>query len=390
MLSRIYRDERGMSFMFVGIGFMAFLSATTLAIDVGLFMTARSQAQNSADGGALAGATALAENSFTDRTPTGPAVQSAVTTAAANEVIGNTVSVGPADVQFLANPSGLQNRVQVTVYRTAARDNALPTLMGRFFGVPQVDVTATATAEASPANAETCVKPFTIPDRWIENSDSSGKADGPWTPDSTFDLYDNKGKPLANPDVYIGPSDAANYTGYNADRDKGMEITLKANNSTNITSSFYNPYDLPGSVGGSDYRNNIDTCNPALLHPGDTEPPENGNMVGPTKQGMDDLIAQDPNAYWDTTCNCVQGSQFGMHSPRIVIIPVYDPVAFANGAQHGKNITLTFTNFIGFFLEPLTGAGEVKGRITPVGGIMDANAGPAPAAAFPFVIRLVQ
>ena len=28
----------------------------------------------------------------------------------------------------------------------------------------------------------------------------------------------------------------------------------------------------------------------------DSEP---GNMVGPTKQGMDDLIDRDPNAYWD-------------------------------------------------------------------------------------------
>src|ERR1051325_10603414 len=64
--------------------------------------------------------------------------------------------------------------------------------------------------------------------------------------------------------------------------------------------------------------------------------------------------------------------------------------ATALRAQAGKNITLNITNFNGFFLEPLTGAGEVKGRITPVGGIMDANAGHAPAAAFPYVIRLVQ
>src|SRR5215471_384985 len=108
-----------MSFTFIGMSFMAFLTATTLAIDVGLFMTARSQAQNSADGGALAGATALAVNSFTDRTTTGPAVQSAVTTAAANKVVGDAVSVGPADVEFPTGPSGLQNRVKVTVYRTS-------------------------------------------------------------------------------------------------------------------------------------------------------------------------------------------------------------------------------------------------------------------------------
>ncbi len=40
-LTRRHRDERGMSFVFVGMGFMAFLAATTLAIDVGMFMTAQ-------------------------------------------------------------------------------------------------------------------------------------------------------------------------------------------------------------------------------------------------------------------------------------------------------------------------------------------------------------
>ena len=53
---------------------MGFLAATTLAIDVGMFMTARSQAQNAADAGALAGAVALAFNDYNDRTTTGPAV----------------------------------------------------------------------------------------------------------------------------------------------------------------------------------------------------------------------------------------------------------------------------------------------------------------------------
>ena len=70
MIQRIQHvrdDERGISIIFVSLGFMAFLSATTLAIDVGMLMTARTQAQNAADAGALAGATALAFNSFTDQ-----------------------------------------------------------------------------------------------------------------------------------------------------------------------------------------------------------------------------------------------------------------------------------------------------------------------------------
>lgn len=69
---------------------------------------------------------------------------------------------------------------------------------------------------------------------------------------------------------------------------------------------------------------------------------------------------------------------------------MYDPVVYSNGPQHGKNIDLQFTNFIGFFLEPILGNGEVKGRIMPISGLIDGNAGPAPPGAFPRIIRLVQ
>jgi hypothetical protein len=382
-LRHLRRDERGISLLFVGGGLIAFMTATTLAIDVGMMMTARSQAQNAADAGALAGAVALAIDNFNDRSATGPAVKGAINTATSNQVIGAAPSVLTPDVTFPNDPSGQPTRVQVNVFRTAARGNAVPTLMANLFGVRTVDIVATATAEASPANAETCVKPFTIPDKWREVTSP------PWTTSSTFDLTDNKGKPLANPDVYIGPQDPVNYTGYNAVRDKGLEIVLKANNGSKVTSSFYNPWDLPGSVGANDYRNNIESCNSAKIDIGATVPPENGNMVGPTAQGTQALIAQDPNAYWDLSCNCVMGSAFGSHSPRIVIIPVYDPVVFANGPQHGKNIDLQINNFIGFFIEPMQG-GQVIGRITPVGGQVDGGAGPVPAGAFPRDIRLVQ
>src|SRR5436305_10332242 len=117
-LRHVRRDERGMAFVYVGLGFMGFLAATTLAIDVGMFMTARSQAQNAADAGALAGATALAFDSFDDRSTSGPAVQSSVNTAVVNNVIGSAPSTTPADVTFPLGPFGA-DRVKVNVFRTA-------------------------------------------------------------------------------------------------------------------------------------------------------------------------------------------------------------------------------------------------------------------------------
>jgi len=381
-LRHLARDERGVSFVFVGVSFMAFMAASTLAIDVGMFMTARSQAQNAADAGALAGATALVFNSYADRSAGGPAVQGAVNAAKANQVMAASPSVAPGDVTFPLGPTGIDNRVRVQVYRDNAHASAVPTLIGPLFGVPTVNINAVAVGEASPANAETCVKPFTIPDRWREGDGSL------WTPDNTFDMYDAKGNKLPNPDIYIGPEDKVNYTGYNPVRDKGLELRLKADNGTKLTASFYNPWDLPGSVGASDYRDNIANCNTAKFGYGANMPPENGNMVGPTGQGTNDLIAKDPGARWDLDCNCVKGSAFGV-SPRIAIIPVYDPIAYSDGKAHGKNITLTVRNYIGVFIEDMK-ANEVWGRITPVLGVYDGGAGPAPAGAFPQLIRLVQ
>ena len=71
-----------------------------LAIDVGMLMTARSQAQNSADAGALAGATALVYNDYDDRTATGPAVTNALAALARKPGDGRPPFVIGRDVEF--------------------------------------------------------------------------------------------------------------------------------------------------------------------------------------------------------------------------------------------------------------------------------------------------
>jgi len=404
--ARIRNDERGMSFVFVSLGFLAFLTATTLAIDVGMFMTGRSQAQNSADAGALSGATALVFDSFTDRTPSGPVVSSALSAARANNVISQPVSVGSGDVEFPNDPSGQPTRVKVTVYRTSARSNAVPTLMGRLFGVSTVDILATATAEASPADSATCVLPFTVPDKWIEHSDGKGVADGPWDPTKMFDLWYTKGSnqnggvALPNPDVYVPPQPVGSSltpTGFTLAADRGVELTLKANNTNNVSPSLYNPWDLPGSTGGNDYRNNIADCNTNLVKIGDNMVPEPGDMSGPTKQGVKDLIAKDPNAYWDSNCDngagCVMSggspNTRDDNSPRVGMVPLYDPSVYANGQQSGKSQPqLQVVNYLGFFVEKITAGGDVLGRIAPIVALKTGNT--SYVGTFAKVIRLVQ
>jgi hypothetical protein len=269
------------------------------------------------------------------------------------------------------------------VYRTAERGNALGTLIGHAFNVHQVNIEAAATAEASPANAMTCVKPFTIPDRWIEKQDPGG-----WDSlNSTFDVVDNKKDPLPNPDIYIGPEDKVNYTGYNAQRDKGMPLMIRAGTGNNIYPSFYFSYAIGGLTGGDEYRENIANCNTTVMGFGDLLIQEPGDKSGPTIQGVEDLIAKDPDAYWDDDDNRVHTSM--NPSPRVAIIPVYDPVYYDTGKQNGRTADLKVANYIGFFIETIDG-NNVYGRITPVSGLINGSGGPTPAGAFPMAIRLVE
>ena len=390
-LSRLRTDERGMTLVFMSVAFLAFIAASMLAIDVGLFMTARSQAQRAADAGALAGATALVFNDFDDRTETGPAVTSAVNTAASNSIVNGAPSVKPEDVTFPANPdTGQNDLVEVTVYRSSAegRANPIATLMARTFGLNTFNIAATARAQAAPAGGATCVLPLTIPDKWDENQT------GEWSPDDSFNIYEtqgsnqNQGAPIVPPDVYVPPG-YPGATGYKPHVDKGTILTLKFNNDNKLAPSWYNAWDLPGNVGGDDYREDIADCNPHLAKIGDLMIPENGNMVGPTKQGGDDLIALDPDAYWDDGCKCVKGSN-ARQSPRIKTVPLFDPVLYAEGQHTGKaKPELKIVNYLGFFVEEVNAGGEVIGRITPITGKIVKGA-PTPTGAFAAAIVLVK
>lgn len=391
---RLQRDERGFSFVTIGLGFMGLFAACMLSIDVGMLVMARTQAQTAADAGALAGATALVFNSYTDRTASGPAVSGAVNAARANLVAGRAPSVLAGDVVFPMNTAtGQSDLVQVTVHRTVARGNPVSTLIAQFFGISSADIVATATATAAPADAQNCVLPFTIPDKWIERQCSTSSCT--WTTSDTFNMYANQGNrqnvgaPLSNPDIYVPPG-SASATGYNPVTDRGLRLVLKNNTDNRIAPGMYNAWDLPGSVGGDDYRNNIATCNPNLIAVGHPMTPENGNMTGPTQQGTNDLVAQDPNAYWNEDCNCVRGSAYSK-SPRIRVVPLYDPVKYTEGQHTGKSQpVLEVVNYLGFFVEEVNGGGEVIGRITPITGRLSGRSGGPAIGAFSQAIMLVK
>jgi Flp pilus assembly protein TadG len=395
-LRRLATEEDGFSLVFVGLGCMAFLAASMLAIDVGMLMTARNQAQNSADAGALAGATALAFDNWTDRTPTGPAVTYAIAGSQANAVMSGQVSVGSADVEFPNDPvTGDPNRVKVTVYRSASRGNPVSTLVAQYFGIRTANIMATATAEAAAANAMTCVKPFTIPDKWSEKNPMTK----PWDSSDTFARYyqtgNKKGQLMSPADVYVpqytNGAPNAGYTGYNTEANRGAQLVLRASTGTNINPSFYFSLAMTGDTGGDDYRWNIGNCNHTIYHWGDPLVQEPGDKAGPTIQGIEDLIAQDPGAYWETSpCNCVKNSAFPERkSPRIFPIPLYDPDYRDAGTANGRTASLITANWIGYFVERIQGSSDIYGRIIPIAGIRDKTY-TGGTSSMPKTIRLVQ
>jgi Flp pilus assembly protein TadG len=379
MLKRIrkfWRDERGMSFVFVGIGLTTFMAATTLAVDVGMFMTARTQAQTSADAGALAGVTALVFNNWNDRGPTGPAVQSAISAAQQNNVMGGVVSVQTGDVTFPVDSFGQANEVKVDVFRTAGRTNPVKTLLGSFLGISTIDIVATATAQAAPAGGMTCVKPFIIPDKWTELTDP------PWDMNnSTYEHYDNHGDELPVHDVY-DPR-----LGYSA-ADKGTVLILRAGGGNNIRPTFYFSWAMPGNTGAEWYQENIAHCNTSVIERGFIATQEPGNMMGPTIAGLQELMAQDPAAFWLDDATGGHYVSTMNPSPRVFPIPLYNPEEFEKGKQTGRTADLVVANWLGFFLESIQG-NEAYGRIFPITGVTSTSA-PTPATPLAYVIRLVQ
>ncbi|HEU4929098.1 MAG TPA: hypothetical protein VFU38_04660, partial [Candidatus Krumholzibacteria bacterium] len=155
-------------------------------------------------------------------------------------------------------------------------------------------------------------------------------------------------------------------TGYQAPGDVGQSITLKVGNPQDaIAPGQFFPIDLPPldctcgidpQSGADQYRWNIGNCNPFTVAPGDRLQVKPGNMVGPTRQGIQLLIDQDPNAYWSSGDQTVMGSAYGW-SPRIILVPFFDP---SNPPESGRN-WVEVVKIGAFFLEEIQGD-DVTGR----------------------------
>jgi Flp pilus assembly protein TadG len=401
------RDERGAVLVHAAIAMLALMAFNAFVIDYGALWIGRGQSQNAADAAALAGAGSLA---WVDPDDIERAQNAAAATGAVNLVLGSAPAIDPAtDVTLVACPPGAPGLadtcIRANVYRSAERENALPTFFAQIFGMTSQDVRATATAQVITGNAVECMRPWAVADKWDENWEDGAPNAGPWTVDSDFDKYRKSGNSyvpdlaVTTPDVYIAPTATDPGTGFspfdsdgNPTSDYGLQLTLKLGSSEGRLSSGWflaldlpNPDGSPGS-GATDYRNNIKNCNGTVFKIGDSVPTETGNMIGPTGQGIAGggpggmgLTQKDPGATWNNSTKSIQGScapgvcadnVWYARSPRIVPVPLFNLDDYFAGAPTGKE-TVTITNIMGFFIEGMCGPGnkDVCGRLVAIPGI---------------------
>ena len=401
------RRERGAVLIYVAVALIGLLAFSALAIDMGVLMVGRRQTQNAADAGALSAAISLVfglapinYSNMNDPAYT-QAKSDGATVAQSNLVWGNAPVVNPVtDVQIIDCPEPIPTLpdkcVRVDAYRNQAAGNPLPTFFAGLVGIQQQGARATATAQVFYGKAASCFKPWAIPDLWLDNYDSTTPVSSPLggtpTLDDTFDYKytsgSNQGQLYPNHDVYVpfsrDASTGAIYgTGYSAMAARqqagvaggeniiGRFIILKSGNpSTAIQPGWFFPIVLPNgcgggpSTGGSCYRTNIATCNPTELDLTTNfqfTAVEPGNMIGPTQQGVGDLLAADQNstftctygATWSCSLvnNCGNNCQDG-HSPRLVAVPIFNPEEYIDNDLMGR-FQLHLMDAIGVWVDGL-------------------------------------
>jgi hypothetical protein len=309
-----------------------------------MIQLAKTQLQNAADAGSLAGAMALALSAGDEATATAEAKAEAIRVAGLNvavQDIQRPVVIDEGDVDVLYD----SGKVTVNTHRTKATGDPVTVYFLKVLD-PLVEnkgeMTATASARVMPISGTSCLRPFCPADRWFD-ADSNGA----WNP--------------ANGDYYDPEA-----TGYVAPRDIGAEVILSRRNPNQDFGMFnYYTVDFPpkntgNPISGADVvREWIIGCrDPSItVSIGDQLQIEPGGMTGPVTQGLNDLIGQDPGAYWDADTKTVKNSAYAV-SPRIIKAAAFDPRVGREDCGPGRQC-VTVIKLLAVFIE-----GHVSDNIT--------------------------
>jgi Putative Flp pilus-assembly TadE/G-like len=366
--------NRGQVLLVFVAALLALLGVAALGIDVGYMYTVRHELQRSTDAGALAGASAFLDGSWSDAAIRAVADGRARVFAAKDKVATTILSAGSeVAVSFPA-----QDRVRVDATRT------VNLFFARLFIGPTRTVTAYSIAEASVVNSNVIgLAPWAIPFPW-EDTNGNGLFD------PGEKVHRDCPEGIADPSRYFCP---------------GTRVILKIGTPQN---SPKNPSALPSlqqepghffalaldGPGSSVYRDTIASGSHTPVSIGDGISLEPGDMVGPTRQGSSDLVNADTGSQWNEAVGLPESSLYHvvdgswMNSPRVVRIPIYDPeVALVNGRTD-----MVVAGFAGFWIESIDPhQATVIGRFLPMRAFGQAgpSAGPTVGPVLK-ILRLVE
>ena len=264
----------------------------------------------------------------------------AVTTA--NRVLDQPIAAAEVTVTFPAG--GRLVRVEVL--------HPVETYFARVIGVDQVTVRGDATAEADThATAAACAKPWFMPNTILSTLPACEACTA--SPPQVF---------IAN--GAVTPWAIGKY---------GDEFTLKPNNpATSLAPGQFYAIRMGDSTGGNDYRDNISSCSQQQIRCQQTYGAEPGNMIGPTVQGVRDLIGPFEDTYLagGRYQSGLDGRTY-QTSHQLITIPVWDACNMAGFCPSGElpdggaNVQIPVVGFAQVFLVGVQG-NDVIGRLVGV------------------------
>ncbi|HXV59762.1 MAG TPA: pilus assembly protein TadG-related protein [Vicinamibacteria bacterium] len=370
LVNRWRRRERGYVIVTVALVLFVLCGFVAFALDWGLVLSARTASQRAADSGALAGAFTFVTQPFSPQPVT--AEQHALEATITNTNLDGAID--PSEVSVTVDVAN--RRVTVDI------DRAEDMYFGRVLGWNQTNVAVRGIAEASAVSTgASCTKPWFIPNSILSGQPSCDACrDG-----RVFVLPDGTVSPWASTQI-------------------GYQFTVKPGNPQNSLApgQFY-AIAMPGSMGGADYRDNIARCAPGNVYCANTYTVELGNMIGPTKQGVLELIGPNPDSYVAVGQYMTQNG-LSDTSHQLIVAPIWDECAMPNfcpGGQlpdSGRNLQIPVVGFALLFLEGVQG-NDVIARLIWVsgcggggGGGGGPGSGPEPPETGPYSIpvRLIR
>jgi hypothetical protein len=320
-------------------------TVAALAIDLGMLYKARSDAQRAAEAASLAGASAFVDYAAADASDS--ATARAIRFATSNGILNVAVDTGEI--------AGLEVIPDSQKVRVAIRRDSVGTWFAKMLGVASIPVGASAAAVAVSAGGGSCVKPFAVPDTWLENGD-----------DLNGDQIEEDGETWSytpGPDTYDpgDPNVPAAGSGYGSNvrdlpsppytNDYGRPLTLKLPDPAAVTPNLGPRQALPFTSSGNpnDYRDDFAGCSDEVqlgtiydLVPVSAQTPVD------TRDVVDSLVNTDSQAHWDPVDKTIEGSSFPdwRDSPRAIKFGLFNPNQLVPG-----QVQVTLNNIGLMFLE---------------------------------------